>query len=229
MSHRLAAAAFGSFFAVAIAVAGCSSGGTGSSGTGSSGGSGSSASAAATAVATGQAATSPATAAAAPGSRSSGSGHGLTVTITGLSGRPALTLGGAPLQFTVNIRNTTKRKYRDVAPVVAIARCTCTSSQAAPAGTLQEFSLVTGKWRTLTYDTVDTTDYLNVVQQSPLTLNPGGIASFTFRIEFGDSAQQSSSVNAGQTALVATLVQHPSDGSAGPLLATTKVGVSVSS
>jgi hypothetical protein len=115
MSHRLAAAAFGSFFAIAIAVTGCSSGGTGSSGTGSSG-SGSSASAAATAVATGQAATSPATSAAAPGSRSSGSGHGLTVTITGLSGRPALTLGGAPLQFTVNIRNTTKRKYRDVAP-----------------------------------------------------------------------------------------------------------------
>jgi hypothetical protein len=222
MSYRLAAAAFGSFFAVAIAVAGCSSGGSSSSA--------SSAGAAATAVATGQAATSAATAAPAGGPHATGSGHGLTVTITGLSGRPVLALGGAPLQFTVNIRNATKRKYRDVTPVVAIAHCTCISTPAgsAPVGTLQEFSLVTGKWRTLAYDTVGAgTDYLNVVQQSPLTLDPGGIASFTFRVEFGGSALQSHDVHAGQTGLVATVVQHPSGSTAGPTLATAQVGVSV--
>jgi hypothetical protein len=166
----------------------------------------------------------------ATGSRSSKSERtGVTVTITGLPDHPALALGGAPLQFTVNISNGTSRKYDDVTPVVAMAHCTCSSSPVslAPAGTLQEFSLITGKWRTVKYDTVGSgMDYLNVVEQAPVALNPGATVSFTFRVAFRAAAQQPDQAHAGQTGLLVTVVQHRSTGSK-PVLASVQVAVPV--
>jgi len=219
VSYRLAAAGFGLACAVTIVLAGCS------------GGSGSSAGTAATSSATGPAATSAATVvpttepeARAPKSSS----NGVTVSITGLSGRPTLTPGGTPLVFTVNIRNRSKRKYRDIAPVIAIGHCTCvsTSLQRAPAGQLQEFSLVTGKWRTVYYDPVGTgKDYLNVIEQAPLTINPGATVSFTFRLTFDAASRQPHTVHAGQTGLLVSVVQHAG---ATKILATVQVRVLVS-
>jgi hypothetical protein len=224
MSYRRAAAAFGSFCALAIAVAACSSGSTGSqAGT----------TATATSVATaGAAPISAATATVVPAStsRSSTSRHsGLTVSITGMPSRPVLAPGGPALEFTVDIRNGTRRAYRDITPVVAIGHCTCVSTAMgrAPAGTLQEYSLITGKWRTVYYNTVGTgTDYLNVVEQAPLTLNPGATLSFTFRVKLDDAARQSHAVHAGQTGLLVTVVRRSSAGSATEL-ATVRVGVPV--
>jgi hypothetical protein len=223
MSYRRAAAAFSSFCALAIAIAACSSGGTGSqAGT----------TATATSVATtGPAPISAATATVVPVSTSrssTSSASGLTVSITGMPSRPALAPGGAALTFTVDIRNGTRRAYRDITPVVAIEHCTCVSTamERAPAGTLQEYTMVSGKWRTVYYNTVGTgTAYLNVVEQAPLTLNPGATLSFTFRVRLYGPARQSHSVHAGQTGLLVTVVRR----SSGPAtkLATVRVGVPV--
>ena len=223
MSYRRAAAS-GSFCALAIAVAACSSGGTAPQ---------AGATATATSVATaGAAPASAATATVVPASasRSSTSGlSGLSVSITGMPGRPVLAPGGPALEFTVDIRNRTRRAYRDITPVVALGHCTCVSTamERAPAGTLQEYSLVTGKWRTVYYNTGGTgTDYLNVVEQAPLTLNPGATLSFTFRVRLDDAARQSHAVHAGQTGLLVTVVRRSSGGSA-TKLATVRVSVPV--
>ncbi len=140
MSYRHAAAAFGSFCALAIVMAGCSSGGTASQ-------AGATATAAtATAATTGPAATSAATVVPAATSAAISSQGGLTVSITGLSSRPALAPGGPALEFTVDIKNGTSRTYRDVTPVVAIERCTCvsTTKPPAPAGTCRNTAWPTG-------------------------------------------------------------------------------------
>ena len=224
MSYRHAAAAFGSFCALAIVVAGCSSGGTTpQAGT----------SAAATATAS-PAATSAVTVVPAATSDSATSSHsGLTVSITGLPSRPALAPGASALVFTVNIRNQTSRTYSDITPVVAVEHCTCvstTTAQPAPAGTLQEYSLATGKWRTVSYDRVGTgMSYLNVIQQAPLTLHPGATLSFTFRVRLRVAAHQPDVVHAGQTGLLVTVVRHsPGDSvAAGATLASIRLGVPV--
>jgi hypothetical protein len=220
MSYRRAAAALGSFCALAIVVAGCSSGGTAPQ-----------AGTTATAAATGPAATSAAaTVVPASASRSATSSRsGLTVSITGLPSRLALAPGGPALVFTVNIRNGTRRTYSDITPVVALEHCTCvsTAAQPAPNGTLQEYSLVTGKWRTVSYDRVGTgMDYLNVVEQAPLTLHPGATLSFTFRVRLVAATRQPLAVHAGRTGLLVTVVRHSPFGS-GATLATVRLGVPV--
>lgn len=223
MSYRHAAAAFGWVCALAIVVAGCSSGGTTpQAGT----------SAAATDTAS-PAATSAVTVvpAATPGSATSSRG-GLTVSITGLPSRPALAPGGSALVFTVNIRNETSRTYSDITPVVAVEHCTCvsTTAQPAPAGTLQEYSLAAGKWRTVSYDRVGSgMSYLNVIEQAPLTLHPGATLSFTFRVRLRVAAHQPAVVHAGQTGLLVTVVRHSPGGSvaAGATLASIRLSVPV--
>jgi hypothetical protein len=227
MSYRLAAAAFGSLVAGTLVLAGCSSGGSGSA-------AGAKAPAMTSAGTPGTAspvATSAATVApAATGSRSSKSAAtGITVTVSGLPDQPTLAIGGSPLQFTVNITNGTSHSYDDVTPVIAMAHCTCSSSPIgrAPAGTLQEFSFVTGKWRTVDYNTVGSDKaYLNVVEQSPVELNPGSTVSFTFRVKFSAAARQPNQVHAGQAGLLVTVVQHHSSGSR-PVLASVQVAVPV--
>lgn len=222
MSYRRAAAAFASFCALALAVVGCSSSGTAPQ-----------AGTTATAATTGPAATSAATVVPASRSRSATSSRsGLTVSITGLPNRPTLAPGGPALVFTVNVRNGTSLTYRDIAPVVALAHCTCvsTAAQPAPAGTLQEYSLATGKWRTVSYDRVGTgMDYLNVIQQTPLTLRPGATLSFTFRVRLRVVAHQPVAVHVGQTGLLVTVVRHSPGGSvaAGATLASVRLGVPV--
>ena len=222
MSYRRAAAAFGSFCALAIAVAACSSG------SGSQAGSTATATGRAT---TGTAPTSAATATVVPAStaRASVSGlSGVTVSITGMPSQAALAPGGPSLEFTVDIKNGSHRAYRDVTPVVAIDHCTCVSTtmQRAPEGTLQEYTLVGGKWRTVYYNTIGTgTAYLNVVEQAPVTLNPGATLSFTFRVRLYGAARQAHTVHAGQTGLLVTVVRH-SAGSA-KKLASVRVGVPV--
>jgi len=222
MSYRRAAAAFGSFCALAIAVAACSSGGSGSQ-AGST--------ATATSGANGTAPASAATATVVPASTaraSVSSASGVTVSITGMPGQPALAPGGPSLEFTVDIKNGSHRAYRDVTPVVAIDHCTCVSTamQRAPKGTLQEYTLVGGKWRTVHYDTIGTgTAYLNVVEQTPVTLNPGATLSFTFRVRLYGAARQAHAVHAGQTGLLVTVVRR-SAGSA-TKLASVRVGVPV--
>jgi hypothetical protein len=225
MSYRRAVAALASFCALAIVVGGCSSGGTGSqAGT---------AATSATSAAAGPAATSAATVmpASTSGSATSSRG-GLTVSITGLPARAALTPGGPALEFTVNIKNGTSRTYRDITPVVAVEHCTCvnTTAQSAPAGILQEYSLATGKWRTVSYDRVGAgTDYLNVIEQAPLTLRPGATLSFTFRVRLRTAIHQPSAVRAGQAGLLVTVVRHSPGGSvaAAAKLASVRLGVPV--
>ncbi len=219
MSYRRAAAAFGSFCALAIVVAACSSGTAGPQ-----------AGTAATSAATGPAATSAATVIPASTSGSAASGHsGLTVSITGLPTRLALAPGGPALVFTVNIRNGTSRTYREITPVVALEHCTCvsTTAQSTPAGTLQEYSLATGEWRSVSYDRVGAgTGYLNVIEQSPLTLAPGATLSFTFRVSLRAAAHQPSAVQAGRTGLLVTVVRRSPGGSVATL-STARLGVPV--
>jgi hypothetical protein len=219
MSYRRVAVAVGSFCALAIAVGGCSSGGSGPQ-----------AGTTATSSTTGPAATSAATVVAVPTSGSATSSRdGLTVSITGLPSRPALAPGGQALEFTVNIRNGTRRTYNDITPVVALEHCTCvsTAAQPAPKGTLQEYSLATGKWRTVSYDRVGTgMDYLNVIEQAPLTLRPGATLSFTFRVRLVAATRQPLAVHAGRTGLLVTVVRHSPFGSEATL-ATVRLGVSV--
>jgi len=222
MSYRRAAAAFGSFCALAIAVAACSSGGSGSQ-AGST--------AAATSGANGSAPTSAATATVVPASTARASGSsvsGVTVSITGMPSQPALAPGGPSLEFTVDIKNGSHRAYHDITPVVAIDHCTCVSTamQRAPKGALQEYTLVGGKWRTVYYNTIGTgTAYLNVVEQAPVTLNPGATLSFTFRVRLYGAARQAHAVHAGQTGLLVTVVRH--SGGSATKLASVRVGVPV--
>ncbi len=227
MSYRRAAAAFGPFCALAIMMAGCSSGGTGQAGTGQAGTAATGTAAAATAT--------PGTIVVVQGSKSrpSATGRsGLTVTISGLPARLVLTPGGPSLEFTVNIKNGTRHAFSDITPVVAMEHCTCVSAaaQPAPAGILQEYVLATGKWRTVSYDRVGTgTAYLNVVEQVPVTLNPGATLSFTFRVRLRSTAHQPLAVHAGQTGLVVAGVRLAPGGpaTAGAMLATVRVKVPV--
>lgn len=218
MSYRRPFAAFGTFCALALVMAGCSSGGTGPQ--------------------PGAGATT--SAAASPGvtrvpqaiSGATATGHGLIVTITGLPARPALTLGGPSLTFTVEVTNKTHRAFREITPVVAMEHCTCidTAAQPAPKGVLQEYALVTGKWQTVSYDTMGIgLDYLNVVEQPPLTLNPGATLSFTFRVRLRTTAHQPLKVHAGQTGLLVTVVRHSPGGTVttSSILAYTQIKVPV--
>jgi len=219
MSYRRAAAAFASFCALAFVVAGCSSGGTASQ-----------AGTQATSAASSPAATSAVTVVPAATSGAATASHaGLTVSITGLPSRPALSPGGAALEFTVNVKNGTGRTYRDITPVVAIEHCTClgAAAQPAPAGTLQEYSLATGGWRNVSYDRVGTgMSYLKVIEQAPLTLHPGATLSFTFRVRLRVAAHQPIAVHTGQTALLVTVVRRSTGGSVATL-ASVRLGVPV--
>ena len=219
MSYRRAAAAFGSFCALAFVVAGCSSGGIASQ-----------AGTQAPAAATSPAATSAVTVVPAATSGAATASHaGLTVSITGLPSRPALAPGGAALEFTVNIKDGTGRTYRDITPVVAIEHCTClgAAAQSAPAGTLQEYILATGGWRNVSYDRVGTgMSYLKVIEQAPLTLHPGATLSFTFRVRLRVAAHQPLAVHTGQTGLLVTVVRRSTGGSVATL-ASVRLGVPV--
>lgn len=227
MSYRRAFAAFGTFCALATTAAGCSSGGAGSQPGATTG-------AAATGAATTGAAASPArTEVPQSATGATATSKGLTVTITGLPARPALSPGGAPLEFTVEITNRTHRAFREVTPVVAVEHCTCinTADQPAPKGVLQEYLLAAEKWQTVSYDTMGIgLDYLNVVEQPPLTLNPGATLSFTFRVRLRTAAHQPLTVHAGETGLLVTVVRHSPGGTAttASILAYTQIKVPVS-
>jgi|SRR5271165_5399613 len=89
---------------------------------------------------------------------------------------------------------------------------------------------ITGQWRTVSYDRVGTgMDYLNVIEQAPLTLHPGATLSFTFRVRLRIAAHQPLAVHAGQTGLLVTVVRHSPGGSvaSGATLATVRFGVPV--
>lgn len=212
MSHRLAIAVFGSACAALIVLPGCSASTPKSpAATPTATASPPATSAAATSPsATSPSATSPQVTSI-PSSATPGSGS-LTVTITGLPGHPALAPGGAPLQFTVTLRNATDHTYRNITPLVSIGHCTCNSSPAemAPFGTLAERDPATGNWRPVFYDAEGTgMDYIlgNIVQQPAFTLRPAATASFTFRVGF--TAKQRTSLHGGQTAINVTVVQLP--------------------
>lgn len=139
----------------------------------------------------------------------------LTVTVSGLPANPVLVFGGQPAKFTVTLRNGSGSTYRDITPLVSIGHCTCSTSGAelAPAGTLAELDSSTGNWRTVFYDREGTgMDWLlgNIVQQSPFTLAPGAMASFTFKLAFAPLADQSPAEHAGQTSIDVTIVGVPS-------------------
>lgn len=222
MPYRRAFAAFGTFCAAAIALAGCSSGGAGSQPGAST-----------SATANGGAASPVVTEMPTSTSGATATGNsGLTVTVTGLPAKPVLTPGGPALQFTVDIKNGTHRTFREVTPVVAMEHCTCinTAAQPAPKGVLQEYALATGKWQTVSYDTMGIgLDYLNVVEQPPLTLNPGATLSFTFRVRLRTAAHQPITVHAGETGLLVTVVRHSAGSSAttSSILAYTQIKVPV--
>ena len=141
----------------------------------------------------------------------SGSGA-LTVSITGLPAQPSLSLGGAPLRFTVNVRNGTSSAYHNITPVVWLDQCSCNSSPVpgAPTGTLQEQDPTTGQWHSVFYDTLGGgMDYLNVTQQPAFSLPSGATAIFTFRVAFGPP-QSGSNFHNGQTAIAVTVETLPS-------------------
>lgn len=193
MSPRLAVAVSGSACAVLAALAGCSAGTPGSPAT--------SVPATSASAATGSPAVTPAP-----------SGY-LTVTIGGLPSHPALVFGGAPLRFTVTLRNATNDPYRNIIPLVSIGHSTANTGPVSigPAGTLAELDAATGTWRPVFYDREGTgTDWYmgNIVQQPAITLNPGRSVSFTFEISF--SADQGPMWRpSGQTPIDVTVIQLP--------------------
>ncbi|HYZ57508.1 MAG TPA: hypothetical protein VE733_28960 [Streptosporangiaceae bacterium] len=205
MSRRLTALAFGSVCAGAIALTGCSSSGDSApSGTPAK----TSPAAVASVAATGSALPSPAPSSPSPVPSPGGA---LAVSITGLPTQPVLSLGGAPLEFTVSLHNSTTGTYDNITPVVSLAHCTCNSSpvEMAPGGTMQERDPVTGDWRSVFYDAEGTgTDFLNVTEQPGFTLRPGGTASFVFRIALYPRKQQPS-IHDGQTAIDVTVEALP--------------------
>jgi hypothetical protein len=136
----------------------------------------------------------------------------LTVSITGLSGTPALSYGGPPLQFGVYVDNGTARTYSDVTFALSLAHCdTCYKSPAAmaPDGTMEEEDPATGRWQSIFYDREGTgLDYLYVTMPG-FSLSPGAAASFTFRLAFDPLSEQPGAA-AGETAIDVTLETLPS-------------------
>jgi hypothetical protein len=136
----------------------------------------------------------------------------LAVSVSGLPRHPALTLGGAPLTFTVTVRNRTARVYRHIRPVVAIDHCACSANpiREAPLGWLQEFNPATGKWRTVQYDMIGGgTDFMMVVQQPQFSLAPGQARSFKFRVAFLPQSRQLIRYHSGPTGITVVVVPDP--------------------
>ena len=201
MSGHIAVVVSGSVCAACLALAGCAAGSsTGPAATGP---------AATGPAATGPALSSPSTPAASSPART---GY-LTVTISGLPSHPTLAFGGAPLEFTVTLRNATDQSYRDITPLVSIGHSTASTSPArmAPAGTLAELDRASGSWRPVVYDREGTgMDYImaDIVQQPAFTLGPGQSASFRFRIAFS-AGQGPMWLPKGQTPVNVTLIRVP--------------------
>lgn len=164
------------------------------------------------------AATSPATASInpggpispAPGPAVTGQAGPVTAIISGLPAHPSLAPGGAPLTFTVTLRNPGGQAFRDITPVVSLGHCACTGPpiEMAPAGTLQERDPASGTWRTVMYNPEGGgTDFLLVVQQPAIALPAGGSAAFTFRVAF--SQHQRAKLRPGSTAINVAVVRLP--------------------
>jgi hypothetical protein len=81
-------------------------------------------------------------------------------------------------------------------------------------GTLAELDPSTGNWRTVFYDREGTgMDYIlgNFVQQPPLTLSPGAVDTFTFRLAFAPAAADGPlELATGQTGIAVAVVKVPS-------------------
>jgi len=133
----------------------------------------------------------------------------IALSIIGLPARRYLVPGGRPLTFTVALRNTSRRAYRDITLVVSMGHCACTDTplSLAPAGTVLERGPVRG-WHPVSYSREGSgTNFLRVVQQPGFTLRPGTRASFTFRVAF--KARQHPRLRAGASAIDISLVQLP--------------------
>jgi hypothetical protein len=106
------------------------------------------------------------------------------MTVTGLPSNPSLTLGGAPLEFTVTLRNNSTAPYVNIAPHIAMDHCSCSSYSVAmaPDGSL-ELRQPDGSWRSVQYIAIGGgEDFFHVKQLDGITLKPGASASFTYRL-----------------------------------------------
>jgi hypothetical protein len=134
----------------------------------------------------------------------------IALSITRLPARRQLFPGGRALTFTVGLRNTSARAYRDITLVVSLGHCACTNTplSLAPAGTLLERDPAGGMWHSVSYAREGRgTDFLRAAQQPGFSLRPGAAASFMFRLAF--RAHQPPRFQAGASAIDISLVQLP--------------------
>jgi len=112
--------------------------------------------------------------------------------VTGLENKPSFAIGGSPNEFTVTITNQSAASYTNIAPLVAVDRCSCSSGPVplAPEGNL-ELRQPDGSWRAIFYVRIGGgMDYIGETQVAGITLAAGASATYTYRLGFKPSTQQ---------------------------------------
>src|SRR5258706_10748491 len=126
----------------------------------------------------------------------------LFATITGLPQNPTLAVSGGWLQFTATITNGTNRTAVQIAPLLSLGHCACSSPDfsEAPVGQMQALDSATGTWGDIQFDREGTgMDYLGAVQVPATNLAPGATRSVTYRIRI--NAQQPYPIHNGTGAI----------------------------
>lgn len=138
------------------------------------------------------------------------SGAPLATTITA-TGSTSLKLGGPAVEFTVTIKNNLASTVSDLAPVVSMSHCSCSTSTGLPLmpqGTLELWDAASGTWKSVTYDREGSgMDFITVSPVSAFDLAPGQTVSFKFRVAL--NASQTVPVQNGSASVDVTLVHLP--------------------
>ncbi|MFJ5933315.1 hypothetical protein [Streptomyces sp. NPDC093071] len=133
----------------------------------------------------------------------------LTVGITGLPASPRLVPGGAPVEFTVTLRNTGNADHPLIAPVVRFDQY---DGGLAPlgsvAGRLERFDPATGAWREAPLPQAAGMDFL-LVATGGAPLPRGATTTIRYRVSLAPG------LRAGRTELQAYAVSQPSNQQAG--------------
>jgi hypothetical protein len=134
-------------------------------------------------------------------------GEPLTTTITP-SGAISLKPGGPAAEFTVTIKNNLGSTVADIAPVVSLSHCSCSTSAAAPMmpqGTLELWDSSSGTWNSVVYDREGSgMDFITITPVPAFDLAAGQAVSFKFRLAL--SASQLVPVQNGSGAVDVTII-----------------------
>ncbi|MFJ9363293.1 hypothetical protein ACIRRA_02590 [Nocardia sp. NPDC101769] len=111
------------------------------------------------------------------------------------------------MRFTVALTNSTDGDIPQVAMVVSLGHCTCSSGMASPmpSGTMQMLDTATNTWQSVRYVHEGTgTDYQSQTLVPPFALEHGKTA--TYQLEMQLDTKQNFAVHEGQSAIHVTIV-----------------------